>query len=356
MTRAKKLIEEAKAADDAIKAAKAAEAERGHRRTIAGLQARLKLAEERAGVAEALAASARPVREIKAATANLHKRVATPVFVFSDWHVEEVVEPRKVLGLNAYTPEIAEQRIARLGEAAAWMIEHHRKSFDVRECVVGLLGDFLSGYIHDELVEGNAMSPTEAVLWLQDRISDLIVARLLAVPGIERVTFVCTRGNHGRTTQKVRVATGAENSYEWLLYHQLRRQHGAHPRVEWHVADGEFIHVNVHGLGLGFTHGDAVNYGGGVGGITIPIKRAIPRWNSFRHADTWFMGHFHSLHYHPGLVVNGSLIGTAPYGMRVGSMEVPAQASLLIDSKRGPCMNTTLWVTPSEQGKGARRG
>jgi hypothetical protein len=44
------------------------------------------------------------------------------------------------------------------------------------------------------------------------------------------------------------------------------------------------------------------------------------------------------------VVVNGSLIGTAPYGMRVAGHENPAQAFFMIDSKRGPCMHTPIWV------------
>jgi hypothetical protein len=278
--------------------------------------------------------------------------VATPVFVCSDWHVEETVRAETVNGLNSYDLPTAEKRIRRLAKAMQWMVDHHRKSFEIRELVVGLLGDLMTGYIHEELVEGNSLSPVETLLWLQDKISECIVRGLLELPGIERITFVCCNGNHGRTTPKMRVASRAANSYEWLLYHQLRRTHGSHARQEWHVADGELTYMKIHGVQMRATHGDGATYHGGTGGVTIPLNKAIARWDQGKYADITILGHFHSLHYLPRFCLNGSLIGTSAYGLRFGH-EAPAQASFLIDSKRGPCLNTTLWVAPSEQEKAA---
>jgi hypothetical protein len=346
MSRTDKLIETAAKGETLRQQAQI----KGLKQEVRLLEQSLHAANVRAEVVAGLKAGTRPAKPIKH-RANIHRRVATPVFLFSDWHVEEVVKSEKVLGLNAYTPEIAAGRIERLGEACSWMIEHHRTSFEIRECVVALAGDFMSGYIHDELVEGNALSPVQTMLFLQEHLTNLL-NRILAVPGMERIAIVTNFGNHGRTTHKIRVSTGAENSYEWLLYHQLKRAFAHEKRIDWTIASGEFVHIKVHDLDLGFTHGNAVNYGGGVGGITIPIKRAIPRWDSFQRADIWHMGHFHQLHDLPGLVVNGSLIGTGPYGMRVGGYEIPAQASYLIDAKRKvKCMSTTLWPVGSSFGQ-----
>jgi hypothetical protein len=314
---------------------------------------KLVIAEERAGVAEALRASAKLPKPIKATKLELlHKRVATPVFLCSDWHVEETVHAKTVNGLNSYSLAEAEARIERLGDAMVWMIGHHRASFEIRECVLWLGGDLLTGYIHDELREGNSLSPVQTILWLQTRIERLI-AKLLAVSGLESVTVVTSHGNHGRTTVKTQISTGAANSYEWLLYHQLRRTFEPNARVQFHVADGEFCYLDVNGVTIRFTHGDAAAYGGGVGGITIPLNKAIARWQTHKHASVTCLGHFHQLYDLPGFVVNGSLIGTSPYGLRVGGFEVPAQASFLIDAKRKvKCMSTTLWPVASDHGKG----
>jgi hypothetical protein len=317
------------------------------------LLSKLAVAEERAGIAEALKAGARVPKPIKAKKLEqLHKRVATPVFMCSDWHVEETVHAKTVNGLNSYSLAEADARIERLGDAMCWMIEHHRASFEIRECVLWLGGDLMTGYIHDELKENNALSPVETVLWLQTRIERLI-AKLLSVSGIESVTVVTSHGNHGRTTLKTQISSGAANSYEWLLYHTLRRTFEANNRVQFHVADGEFTYLDVNGVTVRFTHGDAAAYGGGIGGLTIPLNKAIARWQTHKHAAITCLGHFHQLYDLPGFVVNGSLIGTSPYGLRVGGFEVPAQASFLIDAKRKvKCMSTTLWPVGSDHGKG----
>ena len=95
----------------------------------------LDAADRRAGVAEALRAQARPPRKRKAVV-NLHRRVATPVFMMSDLHVEETVKPGSVGGLNEYTLAIADERLTRLAKAMCWSIGHHRASFEIREAVL----------------------------------------------------------------------------------------------------------------------------------------------------------------------------------------------------------------------------
>lgn len=313
------------------------------------LMAKLSVAEERAGVAEALKASARVPKPIRAKKQELlHKRVATPVFLCSDWHVEETVHAKTVNGLNSYSLLEAEARIERLGDAMCWMIEHHRASFEIRDAVVWLGGDLITGHIHPELIEGNSLSPIQAILWLQARI-ERVLGKLLGLAGIESITVVTSRGNHGRTTVKTQISTGAANSYEFLLYSQLRRTFEPNNRVQFYVEEGEFTYLDVHGMTLRFTHGDSANYGGGIGGLTIPLNRAIAKWQTYRQADVDNVGHFHQLHDLPRLVVNGSLIGTSPYGLRIGGFEVPAQASYLIDAKRKvKCMSTTLWPVASD--------
>jgi hypothetical protein len=299
-------------------------------------------ANKRAEVVDGLRAGARRPRPLKY-TKNLHRRVATPVLLCSDWHVGELVRADKVNGVNSYTQHEARHRGNRLAEALLWLVEHHRNSFELRELVVWLGGDLITGYLHPDQQQSNTLPPNQEVLLVQDMVSNLLDSAL-SLPGIERVTLPCSYGNHGRTTHKPQIATGAENSFEWLLYQQLARSY-AGTKAEFSIAAGEFTRLQVHQTRLGFTHGDAVKYGGGVGGIMIPILRQIPRWDSYGACDLWNMGHFHSYHQTPRVAINGSLIGTSSYGMRVAGYETPAQAFYLVDAKRGPCQATPIWVT-----------
>ena len=298
---------------------------------------------KRSGVLEDLRASAvKPVvvRPRKACG----KRVATAVLLCSDWHVGERVTAAKVNGVNAYNVAEAEHRARRLADAFTWLIEHHRNNFDITEAVIWLGGDLITGYLHPDQQQSNTLPPNKEVLLVQDLVHNLL-DQTLALPGMERVVVPCSYGNHGRTTVKPQIATGAENSFEWLLYHQLRRSYAGESRVQWQIADGEQTYLKVYDTWLRFTHGDATKYQGGVGGLTIPVNKAIARWQTYRHADITCMGHYHQYLDMPGLVVNGSLIGAAPYGMRVGQFEAPVQSFFLIDRKRGKAQSTPVWVT-----------
>ncbi len=85
-----------------------------------------------------------------------------------------------------------------------------------------------------------------------------------------------------------------------------------------------------------FQHGHMVKYGGGVGGLTIPLNKAIAQWNRGKHADLDVLGHFHQMFDGGNFIVNGSLIGYDSFALSIkASYEKPKQALFLIDRKRG---------------------
>jgi hypothetical protein len=316
---------------------------RALRRTVQDLTRQAATDANRAEIVAALKSRPRrpvPLRYKK----NLHRRVATPVILCSDWHVGERVRADKVNGTNHYDQHEAAHRAHRLATALLWLNDHHRNGFEIREQVVWLGGDLITGFLHPDQAQSNTLPPNKEVLLVQDLVGHLLDS-VLSMPGMERVTVVCNYGNHGRTTPKPQIATGAENSFEWLLYHQIARNYAKDSRVDFQIANGEFSRLRVHRTDLGFTHGDAIKYGGGVGGVMVPVMRALPRWDSYGACDMWNMGHFHWYHSLPRVTINSSMIGVSPYGMRVGSNEPPSQAYYLVDSERGPCHNTAVWLT-----------
>lgn len=271
-------------------------------------------------------------------------REGTAVTLWSDWHVEEPVDPDKVGGLNEYSLDIADQSVRGLVRGVVELLEKERHAFQIRDLVIGLIGDLFSGHIHDELVESGELSPIEAVIWLQERISGAIRA-ILDETKLERIIVACQPGNHGRTTQKIRISTRAENSYEWLMYHTLAGMFRDEPRVEFRITKSELLYVPVYDLDIRFTHGDAIKYAGGVGGVHIPLRKAIMGWDSARRADLTCLGHFHTHLVHPSYVTNGSLIGYGPFSQRIrADFEPPQQAFFVVDSKRGPTAHSAIWV------------
>lgn len=265
---------------------------------------------------------------------------ATAFAIASDWHVEETVDGKTVSGLNAFDLSIAEKRINLFFQRVARMTEIQRHGAKIDNLVLVLGGDLMTGYIHEELQESNALSPTQTVLWLIDRIASGI--KFLA-PHFGKITIPCVYGNHGRTTKKPRHATGAANSYEWMLYHFLAKHLSG--VAEFCIADGYHLYLDVAGQTVRVHHGDGLKYQGGIGGLTIPVEKAISSWNKGITADLDVFGHWHQSQQAPKWICNGSLIGHNAYSIAIKApFEEPSQTYFLLDSRHGRTVTTRIFL------------
>jgi len=262
--------------------------------------------------------------------------------VASDWHCEETVRADSVNGLNEFDLAIAEVRIQKFFNSIVRLTEIERAGTQIDTLVLALLGDLITGYIHEELQETNGLSPVEAILWVMERVISGI--RYLQAAGeFKRIIVPCCYGNHGRTTKKPRHATGAANSFEWLLYHMLAK---ALPELEWHIATGYHVYIEVFGKKIRLHHGDAIRYEGGIGGLTIPLEKAIAAWNKAMVADLDIHGHWHTQMQTPKVVSNGSLIGYNAFSLQIKApFEPPQQTYFLLDSKRGRTVTAPITLT-----------
>jgi hypothetical protein len=273
-----------------------------------------------------------------------NKRAATAVAMASDWHIEETVEASTVQGRNEYNIKIAKVRAERFFQGVQWLIRFHRQAFDIRALVLALMGDLITGFIHEELQESNGCAPTEAVLLLLAWI-EAGIRMLLKDGSLDRIVVPCCYGNHGRTTQKRRIATGAVNSFEWLMYQILKDRFRDEPRVEFDCGKSAHQYVRVHDRTLHFHHGDEVRFLGGVGGLAVPLGRRIPKWDNVIQSDYHHVGHFHQFLDLGHTLVNGSLMGYNAYAMSIGAdFEEPRQAFYLLDAKRGKTCVSPIWV------------
>lgn len=260
---------------------------------------------------------------------------ATPVILASDWHAEEVILPAQVNGLNAFNLDVAHARIERFFQASLNLIKNHlNPGVAIRDVLVFLGGDFITNDIHDELVENVALGPMKAIVWVYNRL----------VAGINfwlnhsayNYTFVCKVGNHARTTKKVHFSKENEHSLEYLLYVMLAEEFKDEPRVKFEMQDGYHSYVTVYDKVIRFHHGHAINYGGGIGGLTIPVTKAIAGWDKGRRADLDCFGHFHQTVSNQKFKCNGSLIGYNAFAVRIkADYEIPQQTMFLVDKKRG---------------------
>lgn len=266
-----------------------------------------------------------------------------PVLVCSDWHVEEVVERGQVNGLNEYNLKIAEERAFYLIRGALYVIDSLRSGYEINTLVLPLLGDLITGYLREEDLETNSLSPTEATMFCLDLLIGCI-DQLLSQGGFERITIPTAYGNHGRTTQRRRIASLAKNSYEWLMYQALRRHYEKDDRVDIVISEGSMLYTEIYGRTFRWHHGDDVRYYGGVGGLTIPFRKKVFAWNEYRDAYSTVIGHYHALADYGYGMVNGSLIGVNPYALSIGaSGEPPRQLLFFVDERWGKRFVTPIY-------------
>ena len=271
----------------------------------------------------------------------------TAVTLFGDAHVEEHVDPLVVNGMNSYNPDIAKMRIEFYFRRLIWMIDSWRRGgWKVDKLVIGILGDIINGYIHEEFEEGNFMSPTEAVIFAQE----LLIAGIKFIADVgkfKEIIVVCKYGNHGRTTKRKRFSTGYKNSYEYMMYTQIQKIFKDHMRgyehVKFVIEKGEFTQIGVYDKIINFSHGDHFNYQGGIGGILVPFNRWIHKMDSIMKADKYYVAHWHGYQNIKRGVMNGSVIGYSPFAMgHAFTPESPQMHLELVDSKRGFSLNTPI--------------
>ena len=90
-------------------------------------------------------------------------RQTIPIVQFSDWHIDENVRKDSVLGLNEYNPEIAKERADSTVFQMCKIISHHQAKYNINSVLIALLGDFIGGWIHDELMQTNSQAPLKAI-------------------------------------------------------------------------------------------------------------------------------------------------------------------------------------------------
>lgn len=270
----------------------------------------------------------------------------------SDWHIEEEVRPEQVAGRNRYNLDISKSRMERFFQAARWGVDFNRQAYKIRDFILWLGGDIITNYLHDDNIESNLLSPVEAIAYAYQNIKAGL-EYLLKDKEIERFVIVCNDGNHGRLTDKTRSATRIQNSIEWLLYKMLAEAFKDERRIQFILPTGSQTYFEVYGRTIRYTHGDETRYGGGVGGITIPIYKAMARWDTVRKADLTVMGHYHQRTNLHDLIINGSLIGYGPYSLSIGArFEPPAQDLSVFDPKRWRGVSMPLWVADREDDQG----
>jgi len=286
---------------------------------------------------EALALKQYSEVDVPAIKINLSNKrdQGTPIIQYSDWHVEEKIEKVTTGGRNEFNPDIARKRSQVLATNTLKLIKKERQDLDIKQLVVCLGGDFINNYLHDHDVQMNFMSPVEATMFAKELLKQTLLT-LAHNAQVDKIVLLCVRGNHGRLTKRMQSSNDYKMNLEAILYHTLKQELND-DIFEWHIPESELAYIDVYGKNIRAFHGHQVNYQGGVGDITIPINKAIMKWDKTNKADWNLMHHYHS-YWMPtrNTSLNGSLCGWNSYALSIGApYEQALQTFHLLDAKRG---------------------
>lgn len=302
--------------------------------------------EKELGIVARVSQQRQPPKWLKSPKMRAGSRHGTPWLLLSDLHLDEVVVPAEVMGVNAYNRHIALHRLKATFTNTVRVARDMWQGVTYDGIVVALAGDNFSGLIHEELKETNE----DTILGSLDFWIDHIASGLLMLADeFGKVHAVVVVGNHGRLTRKPRMKHRARDNFDWFLGRALMRIFERDQRITFDVSEAPDAIVPSYGHRVVVTHGDQTQGGGGIGGIWPPIMRLDAR-KSQRYAavdlpyDLLVMGHWHQLTFGPNWIVNGSLKGYDDYAFNMNfGFEPPQQALWLMTPEHGKTLTAPIF-------------
>lgn len=279
-------------------------------------------------------------------------RAVIPTAFLSDVHLDEVIKPEQVNYVNAYDRQIATKRLANFFNNTIELSRDYLSGFKYEGIVLPLGGDIFAGNIHDELVETNAGTIFESMNFWADPLASGI-KHLRDVFG--RVYIPCVVGNHGRRKKKPHAKNRAQDNYEYLFYHLLKRLLSEEKGIEFAISEApDFLYLILSTRYL-LTHGDQFRGGSGIAGMWSALMLGDSRKRTREAAvnrpyDYMVMGHWHQLSFMKNIIVNGSVSGYDEYAnVSNFSFEPPQQAYWITDSTHGVTLRAPIHVQDKEE-------
>jgi hypothetical protein len=271
---------------------------------------------------------------------------AVAFMIGSDWHLDERVFPETVLYSNGYNLNIARKRMDNFFKGGLRLTEIERSGVKIDTLCLALLGDNITGWIHQENRSENSMAPSSAILVAEELLISGIYY-LLKNGNFKKIIIPCMCGNHSRLTMQSEYSRPASKTLEWLLYHAMKKEFKEEKRIEFIIPDSDLYIHEFYGRKIRFSHGTRIRFNGGIGGPTISFNKAIDKNNSLIDCYYDVIGHLHTYFNGGNFLINGSGIGYTGFGMGIhAKYEDPSQAFFLIDNnpRHGMTINSRIFV------------
>jgi len=254
----------------------------------------------------------------------------TVLALLSDAHAGENIDPREIYGLNEYNFDILNLR-TKLWAQKVIDIPTRKLKPKFPRIVIGMLGDMVSGVIHEELLRGTTGNIAD---WTIDYAYILAQALREIASVYEKVDVCCVVGNHGRLDKKP-VFKAKYANWDYILYKNIELHLRDQKNVTFNIPRSFWLIKEIEGWRFLLLHGD--NIRGWQGVPWYGINRAIAQLKEVLeaagdHFEYMCLGHFHSLatldRAKGGTIINGSIKGIDEYS--IGKLFTGNKAKQLI--------------------------
>ena len=226
----------------------------------------------------------------------------TMVTPLSDTHVGDRVTLDEMNGLNEYNIDIFSERLHGWVGQIIDLASLRRNFVEVPNLVVPMLGDMISGDIHDELARTNIDNCMNQMI----RGAYMISQAIMELAGaFERVHVPAVVGNHGRMTPRV-PAKDRNMDWDYMLYQWVAAFCKAQENVSFHIPKAPITVFDAAGHNILMMHGDSVAGGGSSASIMSTVHKLrtalqyketaaveVPADMIESRFEAVMMGHFH---------------------------------------------------------------
>lgn len=250
----------------------------------------------------------------------------TAVALVSDYHIGEVVSAEETGGLAHYDWETFTRRWQYHVDSIGGICFGKLTGYDLPRLKICMLGDMVSGIIHDELIETAEGTVME---WVIDG-GHLIAQGIRQLANeFPEVSVDCVVGNHGRMSKQVKFKRRYVN-WDYLLYNFVALELKDQPNVTFNIPKSFYMLSEVEGHHLLNLHGDNIKSWSGI--PWYGITRAVTNLSALLHQqrrtfDIVNLGHFHNAgtldRIDCEMVLNGSAVGGNEFS--IGAMFTSTQ-------------------------------
>ena len=189
------------------------------------------------------------------------------VAALTDTHVGEQVFSPQLMSMNSYDYDIFNRRLSGCAIQVLNLDTYRRNICPINELMIPMLGDMISGDIHEELSRTNL---DNCMMQMMHVASSIAQALMFLAPHFKTIKVPCVVGNHGRMTRKPPMKDKYMD-WDYLAYQWMAAFCANQKNIQFDIPKS-FAHiVDVAGKNVLMFHGDAISGGGSSASISRMI-------------------------------------------------------------------------------------